>query len=125
MARYDVAPAWYRTPGGHAACIFIREDTNDHNTAYSAIVEDEYRTAELDFAGRFLDIGGHLGTVSITILLDHPETSAVIVEPIPENIEFLRLNLEANHVADRAQVIPGLVGVGRTRVDYAFTHGEN
>lgn len=125
MARYDVHPLWLRTPRGTACLVHIREGTNDHNTAFASLVEDEYHTAGLDFTGLFLDIGGFLGTVSLGILMDHPGTEALIVEPLPENIELIKRNLAANGVVHRATIVPGVVGVGETTIRYAFSYDEN
>jgi FkbM family methyltransferase len=115
----------FATPNGRPAAVYIREGTNDYNTAFSCLNVDEYRTRDLAFEGPFLDIGGYLGTVSIAILLDHPNTHAIIVEPLPENLELIRRNLDANGLTDRATVIPGLVGTGEVTITYAYTDTEN
>lgn len=125
MARYDAAPRVFLTPRGNGCAVFVREGTNDWNTAYSCLNEDEYGTRDLDFEGTFLDIGGYLGTVSLAILIDHPNTRAVIVEPIPENREMIAANLEINRLADRAKVVAGAVGVGTVTIDYAWDGSEN
>jgi FkbM family methyltransferase len=125
VARYDVAPAWFRTPGGRSALVYVREGTNDWNTANSCLTEDEYGTAGLTFSGDFLDIGGYLGTVSLAVLLDHPDTRAIIVEPLPENIDRIVQNLAVNGLTARARVVAGLVGFGETTVNYAFRDDEN
>lgn len=125
MARYDIAPLWLRTPRGSTCLVYVREGTSDHNTAFATLAEDEYDLASLDFTGRFLDIGGYLGTVSLAILMDHPGTTARIVEPLPENLALIKRNLAVNGVADRAEVIPGVAGVGPTEVHYGFTYDEN
>jgi len=125
MARYDVSPAWFVTPRGNTALIYLREGTNDWNTAYSCLTEDEYGTRDLPLTGRFLDVGGYLGTASIAILVDNPDTHAIIVEPIPDNLELIRRNLEANDLTDRATVIEGVVGKGETTIHYAFEGNES
>ena len=99
MARYDVSPKWFRTPKDHSVLVYIREGTNDWNTANSCLTEDEYATKDLPYLpGVCLDIGGYLGTVSLALLIDHPESHVIIVEPLPENVELIRQNLRVNDV---------------------------
>ena len=128
MARYDVSPKWFRTPRDHSVLVYIREGTNDWNTANSCLTEDEYGTKDLPYLSNVcLDIGGYLGTVSLALLIDHPEARVVIVEPIPENAELIRQNLRVNAVAHRATVIEGAVGKSGEPVTirYAYAETEN
>lgn len=125
MARYDVAPAWFHTPRGRGALVYVREGTNDYNTAYSCLDEDEYGTRDLDLAGTVMDVGGYLGTASLAILLDHPDTRAIIVEPLGENRALIEANLQANGVRDRAEVVANAVGDGPVDIHYAFTDTES
>ena len=125
MARYDAGPAWFRTPGGRSVLVYVREGTNDWNTANASLTEDEYQTRGLSITGTFLDIGGYLGTVALGILVDNPESRAIIVEPLPENRALIVRNLEANDVAHRAQLLAGVVGTGEVTISYAFTGSEN
>jgi FkbM family methyltransferase len=125
VARYDVSPAWFRTPRGQTALVYIREGTNDWNTAQSALTEDEYGLRDLTINGRIVDIGGHLGTVTLGALLDNPSATATIVEPLPENLELIRRNFEANGVLDRATIIPGAVGAGPVTIHYRYGYDEN
>lgn len=122
---YDISPAYFRTPAGRSCLVYVREGTNDWNTAQSCLNEDEYRTAGLNFEGSFLDIGGYLGTVSLAILIDHPNTHAIIVEPLPENLDMIARNLAVNGLADRATIVPGAVGVGEVTIHYRYTGSEN
>jgi FkbM family methyltransferase len=125
LVDYALATGQWLTPGGHPATVWYRLDTNDWNTATSCLSADEYRTRTLDFEGPFLDIGGYIGTVSLAVLLDHPNTHAIIVEPLPENLELIERNLAANGLTDRATVIAGLVGSGEVTITYAYRETEN
>ena len=125
MARYDVAPAIFRTPKGVPVRVFLRDETNDWNTAYSALNEDEYRLAGRDLSGLALDIGGHIGTVTLALAVDNPTLRVIVLEPIPENLVLLRDNLAANAVADRVTVVEGMAGKsGRGQIRYAFKGNE-
>jgi FkbM family methyltransferase len=76
---------------------------------------DEYRLADLHLGPGdvFVDVGAHIGTASIAVLLDNLDATAIAVEPIPENIEVMRANAEALGVADRLSIIAAAVGSGR------------
>lgn len=126
MARYDIVPAWFKTPRGRAALIYIREGTNDWNSANASMSEDEYGLRDLHLTGHVVDIGGYLGTVAIGILLDNPGTTATILEPLPENAALIRRNADANGVADRLTVLEAAAGDGTpVTVHYAYTGNEN
>jgi FkbM family methyltransferase len=106
-----------RSPRGNPVQLWCREGTSDLSTAGSVFADvaasplvDEYDLASLTITGHFLDIGGHIGTVAIAVLIDNPEATASIVEPLPENAALIRLNLEANGLTDRAQVFERSIG---------------
>lgn len=125
MTLYDAAPAWFRTPGGRSVLVYVREGTNDWNTANASLTEDEYQTRDLRITGTFLDIGGYLGTVALGILVDNPTAYAIIVEPLPENRALIVRNLEANGLGSRATLLAGVVGTGEVTVTYAYSDSEN
>lgn len=106
---------------GHPARFWYRESTTDLSTVFASFsawgqpAHDEYALADLH-PRRFLDIGGHIGVVTVAVLLDNPDATAVVIEPLPENVELLRRNLDANGVADRTSVIEGAVGTGDEQI---------
>ena len=109
-----------RTPRGRPARMGCRAGTSDLATVGSTFelwgkLHDEYHTAALDLGdGAFVDVGAHIGSVAIAVLLDNPRASAICVEPLPENVELLWANAERNGVADRLQIIEGAAGAGKT-----------
>ena len=113
------------TPRGKTAYLEARDGTSDlavlgsvfAGVAGSGLV-DEYDLASLHVTGRFVDVGAHIGSVTIAVLLDNPDASAVCVEPIPENIDVLRANLRANGLTDRATVIEGAFGTDTINYGY-------
>ena len=125
--RYDIHREWFRSPRGRSVLVYVRESTNDHNTAQSCLNEDEYRTRDLHLTGLAVDIGGFLGTVALALLIDNPNLRVILVEPIPENLDMIRRNLSVNGVADRATVIAGAAGRSGDLVTiaYAFQGEEN
>lgn len=105
------------SPGGHQAQVAIRDDTTDLAVAHSTFarwdgeVEDEYRLRDLPrLSGTALDIGAHIGTVSLALLADHPELSVIAVEPVPENAAVIRDAAERNGWTERVTVIEAAVG---------------
>jgi len=107
-----------------------RDDTSDLSVIGSTFagvagsgLVDEYGLADLHVSGRFVDVGAHIGTVTVAVLLDNPDATAVCVEPIPENVAVLRHNLRLNNLTERATVIEGAVGTDK--VFYKFSGTEH
>jgi FkbM family methyltransferase len=95
----------------------VRDDTSDLAVVGATMTgvagsgyTDEYRLRDIHIDGRFVDVGAHIGAVTVAVLLDNPEATALCVEPVPENVDVLRANLALNGLEDRATVIVGAVG---------------
>ncbi len=98
----------FTTPRGRRVTMLVREGTADHNNVYSCLNEDEYKLAELDLGeGLALDIGAHIGGVTIALALDNPQAHVIAVEALSANVEVLRANVENAGVGDRVTVIHG------------------
>jgi FkbM family methyltransferase len=54
----------------------------------------------------FIDVGANIGTTTIPALLSHGFDTAVAIEPEPENVRVLRLNVLLNDLDDRVKVLP-------------------
>lgn len=54
----------------------------------------------------FLDVGANIGTTTIPAVLSHGFDFAVAIEPEPENVRVLRLNLLMNDLEERVKVLP-------------------
>ncbi len=98
----------WTTPEGHAVRMTYRDHTNDWNTISSVMTNDEYGFHGI--TGTAVDIGAHIGSATIAMLMDNPDLRVIAVEPIPENLMYLRLNLAQNDVMERCMVIEGMVG---------------
>lgn len=126
MARYDIHRAWFVTPNGKSVVMHIREETNDLNTCIAALNEDEYGFQGMHFGGTAIDIGGHIGTVTIGWLVDNPELRVETVEPLPENIDLIRRSAFVNDVEDRLTIHEEAIGDGKpVTIRYAFVDNEN
>lgn len=93
----DYKESKIKTPWGIEVTIFTREGTNDWNTLYSCIAEDEYKIGELDSQPDnyiSVDIGAHGGGCSLAML--SRGFKVIAVEPLPENAELIMKNVKAN-----------------------------
>ena len=53
----------------------------------------------------FVDVGANIGTTTIPALLSHGFAAAVAIEPEPENVRVLRLNVLLNDLEDRVTTL--------------------
>lgn len=106
-----------QTPRGRAAVFATRQGTTDLATVGATFrlwgnLVDEYAFATRQVGGLMVDVGAHIGTASIAVLLDNPGARAIAVEPLPENVAMIRDNAARNGVSDRLTVIEAAVGDG-------------
>jgi len=120
-----VATITVQTPRGADVTLHHRVGTTDLSTIGSIFLmwgqlHDEYGFGKL-WPRTFLDVGGHIGTATVSVLVDNPDCRAVIVEPLPENIEMIATNLASARVSDRATIVHGAIGKGaEQRVGYTL-----
>lgn len=109
------------TPAGRPGKLAVRDGTSDLSVALSTLSsrewtgDDEYKLRGHPFKGTFVDIGAHIGAVSLAVLLDHPVT-AILVEPVAENVELLRETIVANGLASRARIVQAAVGTDTIQI---------
>ncbi len=117
----------WTTPKGHGVRLTHRAETSDWNTVSSVMrPHDEYGLAALSLSGHAADVGAHIGAVTLALLLDNPELRVTAIEPVPDNVTLLRVNLAQNGVEDRCEVIEAAVGGGKsTTIRYGYTGSEN
>lgn len=107
------------TPRGNPAVVITREATSDLSLAGSMFhlwgrIDDEYELLTLRASGVLVDVGAHIGLVTLAVLLDNPGVRAICLEPIAENLDLLAQNMDANGVRDRVQLLQGAIGPGDT-----------
>lgn len=119
--------AAYSTPKGNTALMTRRSETSDHNSIYSCMTEDEYGLASLNLTGVALDIGAHLGGVTVGLALDNPELRVIAVEALSANARLLQENVERNGVSDRVTVLHAIAGKksGKGTVRWNFDQDES
>jgi FkbM family methyltransferase len=68
------------------------------------IGEDEYGLRGEAIEGWVLDIGAHIGLISVAIAKDFPDTKVVAVEAIPDNAALIQKNVDLNGLTERVFV---------------------
>ena len=81
----------------------FRDNTNDYNTLYAIIVQDEYDLSKIDFKDNnvFLDVGTHIGSVMLYLISLKKKIKYYAFEPIPENVEMIQYNLLLNKLNNK------------------------
>lgn len=54
----------------------------------------------------FVDVGANIGTTTVVALRRHGFSRAVAIEPSPETLRVLRMNVVANQLEERVQILP-------------------
>ena len=130
--RSGIATAEWRTPHGNPAWLTYRRDTTDWNTISACLANpyqpetgDEYHIPA-GLSGWALDLGAHVGAVTIGLLLDNPDLTVLAIEAVPENVELINENLALNGLTDRATVwhAAGWSKSGEMTVEYDYKGSE-
>ena len=89
----------------------LREGTADFNAVQSVAVQDEYNLKAISFEDGdvVIDIGAHIGSVSLLLASLDTRLEIYAYEPLPENVDLLRKNAVMNGFAN---IFPFLLAVG-------------
>lgn len=92
---YDLLKAEFINPKLHKRTFYYRADTNDENTIRSAFCEDEYKILKLGFEANdiVVDLGAHIGSVTLLLTTNRPDLKIFSYEPIKDNFELLEKNV--------------------------------
>jgi FkbM family methyltransferase len=118
---YPMRQGSFLTPGGRPVAMRYRDNTNDWNTLWSSLNQDEYALPR-DLTGRAVDVGGYLGSVGIALALDNPQLAVTIIEPVPDNVDLIEYNVDHNRVGGRVTVVMGAVGAQGQTVTVAYAY---
>lgn len=99
------------TPKGNEVLIDCRDGTSDESICRLISTADEYGLGGRDFTGVAIDIGAHIGTVTVPLLIDNQALLVVAIEPVFESLNTLRRNISLNGLQDRATVLPVAAGI--------------
>lgn len=117
------------TPHGARAFYETREGTSDAALVGGIVGEDEYKLKTLPtLAGWAIDVGAHIGTVTVALALDNPDLQIVAVEALPENADVLRRNVDINGLSNRVHVLEGAAGKPgekSTEIIYGWERADN
>lgn len=117
----------WATPHGNPVVIITRDDTADAALVDGLLNGDEYRLKQLgQLGGVALDIGAHVGTISLALLADHPGLSVVAVEPIPENVALIRQSGASWERLGRLTVLTAAASdtTDPVRISFDYTHHD-
>mgnify|MGYP006271698977 CR=1 FL=1 len=112
----------FRTPHGRRVYLSCRPGTNDRDMNFSCLDEDEYdlKSIPAKTLGLCVDVGSHVGAVAIGLAADHPDATVIAIEPVPENVELLRANVEVNGLTGRVVIVPGAVAAKTGPINIAY-----
>ncbi len=81
---------------GKKISLHLRKGTTD-TSVFAEIFRDEIYTLPCGFTpATIMDIGGNIGIASIYFAIRYPKATIHIFEPVPANLEILKLNIESN-----------------------------
>jgi FkbM family methyltransferase len=120
---FDLKEKGYNGPKGVSASFVFRTDTADENTIQATYTEDEYGFQNLPPSPSegMIDAGGYVGSTAILYAQLYPQTKVICIEPLPENAELIRKNIERNGLKDRITLIEGALwgtSEGKTKIFY-------
>ncbi len=90
-------------PSGGVSKIVCREARNDYDLDSIPFTPGD----------TVLDLGAHVGVISIYLAKKHPEIKIIAYEPVPENYHRLLRNIEANGAQNVVAVNKAVTGDGR------------
>ena len=124
----DYQVAQTHTPRRNTARMAVRPDTSDAPLVGGIMDQDEYGLRHAYFEGTALDIGAHIGCVTVALALDNPGLRVVAVEALPENAALLRESVAMNGLQDQVVVIEAAATDDKTKhvgVTYGWSHAPN
>ena len=107
------------TVWGFPLIINHRKDTNDESVA-RAILSPHFNEYHVEYftyrnGDIFIDLGAHIGMWTILMASKNPTFKVYSVEPIPENYEMIKLNIESNRLKN---VVPINVAIADSTIYY-------
>lgn len=89
----------FTAPNGVQRTLWFRDGTNDESTLIATFEEDEYKVLERFKGGdAVIDLGAHIGGVTMLLSTLDPMPKIIAVEPLPENCEILRRSADQNGI---------------------------
>jgi FkbM family methyltransferase len=109
FAEENIIPFRYPTPVGDVT-FNVRNNKGSDGFIFGEVFDHRYYDLGLDRAPEtILDLGANAGFTTVYFQRSFPKAKIACVEPMPNNIQVLRINLALNHVD--AEVFPAAVAV--------------
>lgn len=91
--------------------VTFRRCTVDAVFIHSVLINQEYfRPGYAPEPGNtVIDIGGNIGTFTLAAKMLAPTARVIVIEPFPDNLHFLRKNIEGNRLQN-VSVVPAAIG---------------
>ena len=103
---------------GVGRSLFAKQGRGEHMVLARAVGTVRGLMGPDAIAGRmFIDVGANIGTTTVPAVVTHGFGSALSIEPEPENIRNLRLNIVLNDLDDRVTALPVAVSNERGEAD--------
>lgn len=112
------------TANGVLCTLLVREGTNDGAVCASTFGNDEYRLKGRSFSGWAMDVGCHVGSVTVALAADNPDLHVIAIDAVQDNVRMTALNASANGFDGRVHSVHGAAappGVSVATVEYAYT----
>jgi FkbM family methyltransferase len=108
-ARQGLVQLWVKNP--FRASVWLREPGSDLDTFREVVMKSIYqqvveRIGECEYV---LDLGANIGLTSLYLASVFPTCRILAVEPSPENVEMLTLNVSSLVTKGRCQICSGAV----------------
>jgi FkbM family methyltransferase len=106
---------------------YCREGTNDWNTMYSMVKEDEYQLDKYDIEDSdiVVDIGSYTGGLSLALHARDLHPWVYCFDPIPENVKLAYDNAKVNDIHRKVQTDQLIVAGKSGRVNKVYYGGGN
>lgn len=88
----------FTAPNGVQRKLWFRDETNDESTLIATFEEDEYKLLERYKGGAIIDLGAHIGGVTMLASTLSSAPKIIAVEPLPENCELLSESADSNDI---------------------------
>ena len=97
---YKLSSRKFTAPNGRTMKFWYRENTNDLDTIRGAFEEDEYKICNLKFEKDdiVIDLGAHIGGVTLLLASMRPELKIFAYEAVRENFNLLLKNVRENNI---------------------------
>lgn len=82
-------------------------------------------TTERSLGGVFVDVGANMGTTTLMAMESGSFARALCIEPGPENVRLIRLNLEANGIQNRSAVVAAAAASSGPSTSQLYLAGDN